>query len=488
MEIEQSFSELYDFHNLEEQPYYIFGSGTCADRLNAYIKNTNKVMPIYFIDITKIKKNNYTIESIAEVKNTQMQLGNIKIIIASLSFVTEIKEKILSHLNICENTILNLIDSQLNNKIWDDYSLSCKKYASFKDDNDFSEQFYVSSVDPNFAYSLLDKLPKKHVSVTKKDFTYGYVHNKSINEAELERTNQSVKYLIPDVSFKQLLNQTIVSIYDGIKVKLGSHWQIETSKIKVFNQSETPVGSESFHLDGYNKNIFKILLYLTPASLETGTTELLDSNNNVVTISGPSGTYLLFNNSKVTHKGIRGKNKNRVIIELTISRAMKKPNDDKFIKLGSPLSHYSKYPWTRRAYAARFDQSPQKFKQGWINLSFLNSEDCFEVNQYLLYINENNSLKVAVFFLNDVINFEKSLTIEQSFSIANKLLVDNGDLVIKQTKTNSFSLEKLIFLARDHGFELQSQNHEIIKSIYPDIIEINYEDKGFHYLVMKKYI
>jgi hypothetical protein len=488
MEIEQSFSELYDFHNLEKQPYYLFGSGACADKLNEYIKNTNKSMPIFFIDITKKQKANYTIESIAEVKSTQMQLDNIKIIIASLSFITEIKEKILSHLNINENTILNLIDSQLNNKIWDDYSLLCKKYVSFKGDNDFSEQFYTSSIDPNFAYSLLDNLPIKHVSVTKEDFTYGYVHNKSISEAELERTNQSVKYLIPDVSFKQLLYKTVISIYDEIKVKLGSHWQIETSKVKVFNQSETPVGSESFHLDGYNKNIFKILLYLTPASLETGTTELLDSKNNVVTINGPSGTYLLFNNSKVTHRGIRGKNKNRIIIELTISRAMKKPKDDKFIKLGSPLCHYSRYPWTRKAYAARFDQSPAKFKQGWINLSFLNSEDCFEVNEYLSFIKENNPCKVAVFFLNNVINFDKSLSIEQSFSIANKLLVNDGELVIKQTKSKSFSLEKLIHLARDNGFELQSQDYEIIKSIYPDIAGIDSGDKGFHYLVMKKYI
>lgn len=63
-------------------------------------------------------------------------------------------------------------------------------------------------------------------------------------------------------------------------------------------------GPNAWHRDGMPKEMFKIMLYLTPVGDGLGGIELGIGHETIRTIHGPAGTWLLFYNSVIQHRGV----------------------------------------------------------------------------------------------------------------------------------------------------------------------------------------
>ena len=77
-------------------------------------------------------------------------------------------------------------------------------------------------------------------------------------------------------------------------------------------------GPNEEHLDGFNSGHMKIMIYLTPMSIEFGYFTILGQK----IIDRKPGTVVLFKNSDIIHSGIPGTKFPRICIEITLQRTL----------------------------------------------------------------------------------------------------------------------------------------------------------------------
>ncbi|ASD67495.1 hypothetical protein B1L02_11025 [Pseudoalteromonas piscicida] len=327
MDVVNAFHQLYKRHNLEHMPYYLYGSGSCARIILNYVQEQKCIPPQAVLDLAP------NTESISETLNLNSldentTATNAKIVIASLGFIEEITNKIVNNSYFSASNILDLRGSDTLERSWNEYSDLCSAAYSnhTKPESDFAKtKFYVSSITAEQSKQIIDAIDQRFNYDIDQRSTFGYVSNKNISSDEVKNTIKSVSYRKENSALEARVLDALKSVYSEVSQQLKSHWQTESVKVKQFNLSEELVGSEVFHLDGYNENIYKILFYLTPPSMTTGTTQFIDPAGEINTIEGEAGTFLLFNNSLVTHRGVRGSCGTRTLLEVTISKSMSPP-------------------------------------------------------------------------------------------------------------------------------------------------------------------
>ena len=88
------------------------------------------------------------------------------------------------------------------------------------------------------------------------------------------------------------------------------------------------------HNDGFPPGVYKVLLYLSGASEEIGTTEIFfdkteNAENSSLKLSLPPGSFCLFDSNNMWHRAMMPTNKNarRVTLEYTIGPALKRGAD-----------------------------------------------------------------------------------------------------------------------------------------------------------------
>ncbi|MEG5053887.1 MULTISPECIES: tetratricopeptide repeat protein [unclassified Microcoleus] len=144
--------------------------------------------------------------------------------------------------------------------------------------------------------------------------------------------SEQLNYLMP------LLQGLVKPITDC----LGTPWRI----VNVIVQKTTPGviegGANAWHNDAFALSALKILIYLTGAGLEIGTTELKLQNGSNVLVEGPPGTWLLFKNSELIHRGIAPEKGERIIIQLTISPSLNQDTTPIFAGLNA---RHPLVPW-----------------------------------------------------------------------------------------------------------------------------------------------
>ena len=99
----------------------------------------------------------------------------------------------------------------------------------------------------------------------------------------------------------------------------------------------------NWHTDGCVEQIFKIMIYLTPLSEETGSIELKINNSEIQQRSATRGAWLLFRNSSVLHRGVPGTRYERLAIEITLCRAAAFDLRPRFAGVDA---HWPLAPWT----------------------------------------------------------------------------------------------------------------------------------------------
>ena len=178
------------------------------------------------------------------------------------------------------------------------------------------------------------------------DCANGYVSGREIL-LYAESYNASIQHLVLDDATRHEIEKLLSPISSLVADCLGHSWRIVNFLCRRTLPTASEVGPLAWHNDGWPRSLVKILIYFTPPGSETGTTEFQLSDGNVHQIQGAAGTWCLFRNSELVHRGIRPASQPRVSIEVTIAPCWQTRPFPEFAGLNA---QYPKYPWVRRPH------------------------------------------------------------------------------------------------------------------------------------------
>ncbi|GAA6185398.1 hypothetical protein [Aliiglaciecola sp. NS0011-25] len=183
--------------------------------------------------------------------------------------------------------------------------------------------FQTGSIDDSFTQSICSHIKiLESVDFSKKDVASGYEFNRNITSKTTASLNEQYRYLQPNTETINLCNKIIEScdkIIEPLTAIYEGSWSLCNVRV-VCNRIEhetSEVGPSIWHQYGMPPFIFKLIIYLDGASVETGTTEL-KSAEGIVQVNVPPGGYLLFNPRLVCHRAKLVAGQVRRTIEMTI--------------------------------------------------------------------------------------------------------------------------------------------------------------------------
>jgi hypothetical protein len=142
--------------------------------------------------------------------------------------------------------------------------------------------------------------------------------------------------------------ETIMAVLQELKKPvsecLGTPWRVVNVKSWRTNPFASEFGMNGWHTDGFPFAALKIMVYVSGAGKTTGTTEIRLSDGSAKAIEGVEGTWILFKNSELLHRGTAPQVTGhvRTILEITIAPAWKHGLDLVFAGL---QASFPAYPW-----------------------------------------------------------------------------------------------------------------------------------------------
>ncbi|MEC4089473.1 hypothetical protein [Pseudoalteromonas rubra] len=367
-EITTRFEIVYRENNLSDRDYYVYGSGGGGLDILRYIEEKGLRAPLAVLD-REAKAEPLEVLSAYELKEVAHP-----VVVSSISFYGEIKHALVKHNAQFKSQLIPLMpySENVTNRLyisesaWTEYQSlaesSYRKKHGWTGSQLQQQGFYIGVSDEAFADSLrilCDTLPQQHHTLESSRQDFDYFSN------ALGEQNSDLQRLEITTEAQTLIQHFLEQHYDEIAEQLGSHWKVVNSRItklaKVLNSN---VGSNKLHLDNMPKPVKKILLYITPPSANTGSTMMELEDGNQVTVEGPQGTFLLFQNSRLKHRGLSTDKLNRLVCELTVATNQYK--DTQVRKVGL-VSEFPYKPWQRcGAYKVNLGGGANFNGENWI--------------------------------------------------------------------------------------------------------------------------
>jgi len=137
--------------------------------------------------------------------------------------------------------------------------------------------------------------------------------------ADEERVfNDTSTFRIINGPLEDLLTECVRQLRDPVTAYLESCWRILNVRVWTTPPHSTISQMYSWHMDGMPDQIFKIMVYFTPMDAAHGGLETLKGP-----LLGPAGTWVLFWNSKIDHRGKAGASRIRASAEITLCRSVR---------------------------------------------------------------------------------------------------------------------------------------------------------------------
>jgi SAM-dependent methyltransferase len=178
--------------------------------------------------------------------------------------------------------------------------------------------FLLSRISENDASELRQLvLAAESTPILEEDHSanYRFTGLRGVGEQTL---NDNITYVKLDRPALNRLETILRAISPEVKDQLGTNFRILNVRCWISDAKELSFGPNNWHLDGMPQSIHKVLLYLTPTSAQTGTTEMRLADGTVTSLEEPAGAWLLFKNSTIVHRGVSPKVGRRVMFEITL--------------------------------------------------------------------------------------------------------------------------------------------------------------------------
>lgn len=156
--------------------------------------------------------------------------------------------------------------------------------------------------------------------------------------------NSSHKLYVLEKEQFDALKPIIEELKEPIAKCLGTPWRIVNILCWETHSEAIETGPNEWHSDGMPYAVQKIMIYLTGAGQEIGTTGLKLNDGSIRYVEGPPGTWMLFKISEIIHKGIKPKIGTRIVLEI---RAIPSFRFDLRPFCAGFNAHYPKLPWLR---------------------------------------------------------------------------------------------------------------------------------------------
>lgn len=207
----------------------------------------------------------------------------------------------------------------LSKMSWTVYSRAVGALSRPSDEDYVNTGIKVGRISEALNTELLDTIrscPRRLMSIS--DCDPHYQHNASL-EGQVDRINESFHGFDLSGSPLKVLSELCEELNPTVSQCFGTAWTVEGAKALRINHDSETIGQNTWHSDHFVPGIHKILVYLTGASVDLGTTKVVLRTGATETLEGPAGTFLLFNPTELRHKGVRPSKGERYTLELTIT-------------------------------------------------------------------------------------------------------------------------------------------------------------------------
>lgn len=143
-----------------------------------------------------------------------------------------------------------------------------------------------------------------------------------LDEDTIDKLNRDHEFLHFDSRQLWALYDLCEFLGEPVAAALGCCWCVLNVRGWLTrSQAELNFGPNAWHADGDASEILKIMVYLSDLSNTSGGLEICKSNGDEVQIYGPSGTWVLFYNSRLLHRGRSptGAGPPRFAVEITLA-------------------------------------------------------------------------------------------------------------------------------------------------------------------------
>lgn len=155
--------------------------------------------------------------------------------------------------------------------------------------------------------------------------------------------NAGHRYFRPEDRDHGPLVALLSALGTPVREAMGTEWRVVNTRILETLPNAAIMGPNTWHGDGFPPDLLKIMLYLSPAGPDCGTTEFQLDGSRTSLIEGPPGTWVLFRNSTLIHRGVPPRTGTRLAIEITLMPAWRRCTDSVFAGLNAT---YPEYPWS----------------------------------------------------------------------------------------------------------------------------------------------
>ena len=351
-----------------------------------------------------------------------------------------------------EKAVTNLFSSidnwrlnprELDHVAWDLYPKFVKAYSLLRGQNlpvhsQFPKLgFAKGELDEALNTALVNELQKAHpIPFMTEDSNLNYDAGQVDHHTE-QMLNDSHNYYMLEEGQLLALQGALTSIETEIAECIGMPWRVVNVRVSATLPQAKEAGPNEWHLDGMHFSVWKMMIYPRGVGGGKGTTEL-DLGTEKFSIEGGPGTWLIFKNSEVLHRGVPPKSNERLIVEVAIVPALV---SDMFPRCGGLNARYPKLPWQYPQTAPPMEKEVQGINVGggpdwsapdWINLEEVKSS--INPEPYYLHPNCHFPVKdesVQTVYTSHAIEHLTLPTVYRILSEAHRVLKKDGDLLIK---------------------------------------------------------
>jgi predicted SAM-dependent methyltransferase len=271
------------------------------------------------------------------------------------------------------------------------------------------------------------------------DYDPNYLSSKLGIETQ-ETLNKDHTYLMLETLQKDPLSIVLSSLKEPVSDCLGSAWRVVTIRAWKSYPATSEFGPNSWHSDGMPTSVYKIMYYPFGVDYEHGTVELQTAGG-VHALEGPPGTWMLFKNSEIIHRGVRPQVGERLAVEITIVPALE--YDLRAISAGLNARH-PHLPWQQLSstnhplyskgsiIGVNIGGGPHWGCHGWVNLEEVPSPS--NPTPFQLYPNCKfpfTDASIKTVYTSHALEHLNLSTVYRVLSESYRVLEVDGNLIIK---------------------------------------------------------
>ncbi len=158
----------------------------------------------------------------------------------------------------------------------------------------------------------------RKINFSSKDCRKGYIRN-TYSDKQPVPIQLLYQFFILQNDDLKILTQVIEEISDRIIEAIGMAFRVTNVRCWDTFTGAAEAHANAWHVDGFPRYSYKLMIFPKGVGTKKGTIEIICHNDQPLLLEGEPGTWILFKNSELLHRGVAPKEiENRRVIEISI--------------------------------------------------------------------------------------------------------------------------------------------------------------------------